>query len=115
MNKISQADLAKITKTGGKVTRKMGTAPKKPAPAVKPAPEKKPVEMASMGASMVHLEAQAQATLKVLARNTEVIEDFRKDLAKSSSSEPKRVPYVFDVERGKDKLIKRIVATPQNK
>jgi hypothetical protein len=116
MKTISQAELNRLAGRGAKVSRKMGTAKPKPAPKKEPTPApppKKEVEMASMSASMAHLEAQAKATREVLARNTEVIENFRKDMAANRPAPDKKVPYVFDVERGKDKLITRIVATPQ--
>ena len=69
--------------------------------------------MASMQVSMQHLEEQAQATQKVIASNTAVIDGFRKDLSSVVEKVQKRVPYVFDVERDRDRLIERIVATPQ--
>ena len=118
MKTISQAELNRLTASGAKVKRKMGSgkpapeAEKKPEPKPKP---KEPVKMASMGASMKYLETQAQATLKILAKNTEVIEDFRKEVKTAVDKVGKKVPYVFDVERGEDRLIKRIVATPQTK
>jgi len=117
MKTISQAELNKLTASGAKVKRKMGTG--KPAPKKveekKPEAPKEPVKMASMGASMQYLESQAQATLKILAKNTEVIEDFRQEVKTAVDKVGKKVPYVFDVERGEDRLIKRIVATPQKK
>ena len=116
MKTISQAELNKMSGRGAKVSRKMGTAKPSPKPKKEaaPPPAKKEVEMASMSVSMAHLETQAKATVEVLARNTEVINDFRKEMA-ANKPEPKKVPYVFDVERGNDKLITRIVATPQLK
>jgi hypothetical protein len=51
--------------------------------------------------------------MKILAKNTEVIEEFRQDVKKVVDKVGKKVPYVFDVERGEDRLIKRIVASPQ--
>jgi len=116
MKTISQAELKKLSSQGVKVSRKMGTGqkPKTPPAPKKEAAPKKEVAMASMGASMAHLEAQAKATIEVLARNTAVIDDFRKEMATNKPEHPKKVPYVFDVERGKDRLITRIVATPQN-
>lgn len=114
MKTISQAELSKLSGQGAKVSRR-GAVKKSTAPIKKATPVKKEVEMASMSASMAHLEAQATATREVLARNTEVIDSFRKDIAANKPVPQKKVPYVFDVERGKDRLITRIVATPQNK
>ena len=112
MKRISQAELKRLESSGTKVHRKMGTGTK-PVAAAKPAAPKKEVPMASMQASMQHLEQQAQATQKVIASNTAVIEDFRKNLSSVVEKVQKRVPYVFDVERDRDRLIERIVATPQ--
>lgn len=69
--------------------------------------------MASMAASMRYLDDQANATRKVIAHNSAMIESFKKDLQDAVKKVQKRVQYVFDLERGKDKLLTRIVATPQ--
>ena len=124
MKKISQADLKKMEAEGGKVTR---TPPKRKMGAAmstgklgddtkfKPKPAKKEVGMASMGASMKHMEAQAKATTQVIAHNSAVLEDFRKELKTVVEKIQEKVPYVFDIERGKDMLLDRIIATPQLK
>lgn len=114
MKRISQAELKRLESSGTKVHRKMGTGTK-PVAAAKPAAPKKEVPMASMQVSMQHLEEQAQATQKVIASNTEVIDEFRKGLSSVVEKVQQRVPYVFDVERGKNLLIERIIATPQLK
>lgn len=105
MRKITQARYDKVT----------GKAPKPAAKTVpKPAPSpKKEVHMASMQASMKHLETQAAATNQVISHNSLVIEEFRKDLKEVVKNVGERVPYVHDVERGKNDLITRIVSTPQ--
>lgn len=108
MRKISQARYDKLQ--GKKPTKAAPAPPKK-----KEAAPKKEVGMASMQTSMKQLEAQASATNKVIAHNSLVIEDFRKDLKEAVSSVGKRVPYVHDVERDKNDRISRITSTPQEK
>lgn len=115
IRKVSQKDLKGLEAKGAKVRRT--AAAEKPKPAEKPikTAAQKPVDvpMASMKASMQYLDKQAEATRQVIAHNSVMIEGFRKDLKEAVDKVQKRVPYVFDVERGKDKLIQRIVATPQ--
>lgn len=110
--KISQADLTKLEASGAKVSRKPAT--KIAEKAIKPAAQKaKDIPMASMKASMEYLNTQAEATRRVIAHNSIMIDGFRKDLKEAVDKVQKRVPYIFDVERGEDKLIQRIIATPQ--
>lgn len=71
--------------------------------------------MASMGASMKHLEAQAKATQQVIAHNSAVIESFKIELATAVEAVGEPVTYVHDIERDEDRLLKRITSTPQKR
>lgn len=116
MRKISQQDLARRQAEGATVKHR--AAPKAKRSEAKEVPvetkkKKDTVAMASMAASMQHLDNQARATREVIDHNSKVIEGFRKDLSVAVQKVDRKVPYAFDVERGEDKLITRIVATPQ--
>lgn len=118
--KISQKDLKDLEKDGVKVTRAMGSqpapkkkvaAPKKPLmKPKKPAPKAvEPVrEHAAMQASIEHSARLLAASEKVLQQNSEVIKDFAASIERLEPYEPS--DYTFDIERDKDKLLKRIFA-----
>lgn len=125
MKKVNQEQLRDMQKSGATVKRlQKPEAPKPEAPkpetpkleVAKAAAEQpaKPAEMpGSMRASMQAMEAQAEATRLVVAKNTEVISDFGKQL-KTLVEERDVSPtgYTFDIERDEDKLLKRIYAIP---
>lgn len=115
MKKISKAELDGLKKDGLTVRRKMGAQPEKPDATPKDLPKKgqdlpkgeKEKTHASMSASMHSTAAEREALRLLVAKNTEVIEQFKKELetlARPASD------YTFDVLRDEDKLMKRIHA-----
>ena len=108
MRTITKAQLAEAESSGAKVSRKMGTGKPRKAPTPKPAT----VPMASMKASQQALDAQSNALVTVIAKNTAVIKEFQEELSSKIAESGKKVPYEFTIQRGKDKLIERIVAKP---
>ena len=117
MRKMSKDDLNALKAGGLNVKRKMGASKPKTKVSATPNPKLSvainQVPMASMQASMQHLESQAEATRVIIAHNSEVIKDFKSQLSEAVSKVGRKVPYVHDIERGKDKLITRIVSTPK--
>lgn len=117
MRKMSKTDLEALKAGGVSVKRKLGASATKPrvnaTPKSKVNVAKKTVPMASMQASMQHMEKQAAATQIIIAHNSEVIREFKTQLKEAVLKVGKKVPYIHDIERGKDLLILRIVSTPQ--
>lgn len=108
MRKISQKDLGNVrvkNRPNAPVEKK--AAPKKT----------REVPMASMRASMEHYDKQAEATRKVMAHNSAVMEKFTEELTKMGDKVDKagrKVPYSVDIEREDDdaRRMKRLILTP---
>ena len=117
--KISQSELKAMEKEGLTVRRKLGAQPSKPKAKVEDLPEKPPtqdkeplkaeVPHASMAASMDATAAEREAMRVLVAKNIEVIEGFKADLAKQRQPGGE---YTFDIKRDEDKLLKRIHVRP---
>jgi hypothetical protein len=108
IQKVSQRELKSRERKGARVKRQMGAAEPVEKPVAAPKPEVQP--HAAMAASLEASDANQRATNILLARNTEIIAEFGKSLAKAATREPS--PYTFDIERDDDKLLKRVLARP---
>ena len=112
MRKISQKELDRLHQRGDVrgVPRSLTKKAKEDTPQkAKPVTE---VGMASMAASQKFLAEQSAALTETLSINSKKIEEFRESLKEVVSEAGKRVGYEFDIKRGKNKLIDKIVATP---
>lgn len=114
MRKVSQKELERMQARGEVTTkRKMGAG--KPTERKAEKPRKPPVTdvaMASMAATQKYLAEQSTALTDTISSNSKKIEDFRESLQSIAKEAGKRVPYEFEIKRGKNKLIEKIVATP---
>jgi coenzyme F420-reducing hydrogenase alpha subunit len=75
----------------------------------KPATDK---GMASMAATQQYLAEQSTALTETLSINSKKIDEFREGLKDVVAEAGKRVRYEFDIKRGKDKLLDKIIVTP---
>lgn len=111
-----------------KTADRMGSKVRHKAPSAPPAPtpeEKQERQHASMAASMADSAARHEATQQLIARNTEVVSEFAREV-KELAAQPMPAavegpseyvhPFAegatFDVKRDKDKLLKRIHMRP---
>jgi hypothetical protein len=112
MRKISQSELARLHARGDV----RGTPKSLPRKAKDDTAEKaKPVTdkgMASMAATQQFLAEQSAALTETLSINSKKIEDFRDNIDTVVKAAGKRVAYEFEVKRGKNKLIEKIIAKP---
>lgn len=70
------------------------------------------VGMASMAATQQFLAEQSTELTNTLSINSKKIDDFRDNIDTIAKAAGKKVAYEFEIKRGKNKLIEKIVATP---
>ncbi len=141
MRTVSAKELAGLKRKGGvHVKRRLGTkkpepevdntaalsgakepeipAPASPVPAPAPTPVAAPapvIDMKPFAAMSASIAASNANIVKLIENNTNVIKDFRVQLAEKAGEVKKRVPWRHKIKRDGFKLIEEIVSYPIEK